>query len=99
MAKKNNIRSMRFSDDMIEMIESQQGNNFSEKFENLVTRCMWELPEKEKKIKKLDKDIESKYRELEELGKKWRNLQSSLKIASQYSDDIVKYLFAARKNL
>lgn len=33
---KNNIRSMRFSDCMIEII--------TQKFEALATRCMWELP-------------------------------------------------------
>ena len=44
MAKKNNIRSIRFSDEMIEAIESQTGETFTAKFEALVTRCMWELP-------------------------------------------------------
>ena len=68
MARKSNIRSMRFSDDIIEMIESQQGRNFSEKFENLVTRCMWELPEKEKQIAELDKEIKKRQAKLEKLS-------------------------------
>ena len=50
MAKKNNIRSIRFSDAMIEMIESQAGETFTAKFEALVTKCMWELPAKEKEL-------------------------------------------------
>ena len=50
MAKKNNIRSIRFSDAMIEMIESQAGETFTAKFEALVSRCMWELPAKEKEL-------------------------------------------------
>ena len=50
MAKKNNIRSIRFSDEIIEMIESQAGETFTAKFEALVTRCMWELPKKEKEL-------------------------------------------------
>lgn len=53
MEKKSNIRSMRFSDTMIEMIESQAGDTFTAKFEALVTRCMWELPAKEKELEKL----------------------------------------------
>ncbi len=67
MAKGNN-RNMRFSDEMIEMIESQQGENFTKKFENLVTRCMWELPAKEKEIKRLDKEIAKRQQLLKKLG-------------------------------
>ena len=80
MARKNNIRSMRFSDDVIEMIESQQGRNFSEKFENLVTRCMWELPEKEKQLAELDKQIDVRRSELRKLAtgymEVWRDLST-----------------------
>ena len=57
MAKKNNIRSIRFSDEMIEMIESQAGESFTAKFEALVTRCMWELPAKEKELEFIKKQI------------------------------------------
>ena len=80
MARKSNIRPMRFSDDIIEMIESQQGRNFSEKFENLVTRCMWELPEKEKRIAELDKELDAKRAELHKLAsgymEVWRDLST-----------------------
>ena len=58
MAKKNNIRSIRFSDEMIEMIESQVGETFTAKFEALVTRCMWELPAKEKELTSIQRHIE-----------------------------------------
>lgn len=78
MAKKNNIRSMRFSDEIIEMIESQQGENFSQKFENLVTRCMWELPQKEKQLADIEKQIDAKRQELHQLSSGymsvWRDL-------------------------
>ena len=47
MDTKNNIRSIRFSDELAELIERQQGENFTQKFENLVYRCAWELPAKE----------------------------------------------------
>jgi len=47
MAQKNNIRSIRFSDAMAELIDRQAGRRFTEKFENLITRCVWELPAKE----------------------------------------------------
>ena len=53
MAQKNNIRSIRFSDELAELIDRQVGRTFTEKFENLVTRCVWELPEKEKELERL----------------------------------------------
>lgn len=50
MAKKGNIRSIRFSDDVLEIIEAQPGENFTAKFEHLIRRCHQELPEQEKQL-------------------------------------------------
>lgn len=36
MASKPNIRSIRFSDELAELIDRQVGNSFTEKFENLI---------------------------------------------------------------
>ena len=57
MANKTNIRSIRFSDELAELIEGQQGQNFTEKFENLVTRCVWEVPAREKELAELERRI------------------------------------------
>ncbi len=57
MDTKNNIRSIRFSDELAELIERQQGENFTHKFENLVYRCAWELPAKERELKQLEERI------------------------------------------
>lgn len=54
---KNNIRSIRFSDELAELIERQVGDTFTQKFENLITRCVWELPEQEKRLEKVREDI------------------------------------------
>jgi len=51
MATKSNLKSVRLSDDLIELIERQVGDTFTAKLENLVTRCVWELPRKEEEIK------------------------------------------------
>lgn len=56
-ATKNNIRSIRFSDELAELIDRQVGRNFTEKFENLVTRCVWELPQKEAELNQLEEQI------------------------------------------
>ena len=68
MASKSYIRSMRFSPEMVEIIESQIGNSFSEKFENLVSRCRLELPEKERQLAQLDQMIAKKRNEYSRLS-------------------------------
>lgn len=57
MAQKNNIRSIRFSDEMADLIDRQIGDTFTQKFENLITRCVWELPQKEEQLKKIQEQI------------------------------------------
>lgn len=58
MAKKNNNRNIRISDQMAELIDQQAGSNFTEKWENLVTRCVWELPEAEERLLEIQKQIQ-----------------------------------------
>lgn len=58
MAAKNNIRSIRFSDELAELIDRQVGDTFTQKFENLITRCVWELPQKEKELARIQADIQ-----------------------------------------
>lgn len=67
MASKSNIRSIRISDDMLELIEQQAGNNFTEKWENLVTRCIWELPMQEQKLEQIQKQIQNEGERLNNL--------------------------------
>lgn len=57
MAAKNNIRSIRFSDELAELIDRQVEDTFTQKFENLVIRCVWELPQKEKQLASIQADI------------------------------------------
>lgn len=78
MARKTNIRSIRFSDELAELINQQVGNSFTEKFENLITRCVWEQPAAEKKIKALEQEISRKQRQLEDLRKKHLALRNAL---------------------
>ena len=48
--KKSTIRSIRISDEMAELIDQQAGNTFTEKWENLVTRCIWEQQKAEENL-------------------------------------------------
>ena len=84
MAAKNNIRSIRFSDELAELIDRQVGDTFTQKFENLVTRCVWELPQKEEQLARIQADIQRERERLynlqratEELKRLERNLQSA----------------------
>lgn len=64
---KNNIRSVRFSDELIEIIDQQIGENFTQKFERLVYNCYMLLPEKERQAERLDTLIKEKREALNKL--------------------------------
>lgn len=70
MATKNNIRSIRFSDDLAELIDRQVGDTFTQKFENLITRCVYELPKKKEQIAQYDQEIEKRRKQLDQLAQK-----------------------------
>lgn len=78
MAQKNNIRSIRFSDELAELIDRQVGRTFTEKFENLVTRCVWELPGKEAELERLDKEISRKQKEFQKLSAQLEKLSDTV---------------------
>lgn len=76
MAQKANIRSIRISDDMAELIDRQAGSNFTEKWENLVTRCVWELPKQEERLKAVQKQIKKEQQRLGDLQKATEQLRA-----------------------
>ena len=78
MTRKPNIRSIRFSDELAELIDRQAGNSFTEKFEGLITRCVWELPQKEEELKQLQEQIDERRKELKELLLSARKLRGTL---------------------
>jgi len=84
MAGKPNIRSIRFSDDLAELIDQQAGSTFTEKFENLITRCVWELPQKEAELEQIQKKISEERERLHKLQKateELRRLEQDIKSA------------------
>ena len=74
MAQKGNIRSIRISDQMAELIDQQVGSNFTEKWENLVTRCVWELPKKEAELRQIEEWIKRERERLDTLEKLYQKL-------------------------
>ena len=87
MATKNNIRSIRFNDELAELIDRQIGDTFTQKFENLVTKCVWELPNREKQLKDIEEQIKKErerlYR-LERATEQLRQLENGLKTTQHY---------------
>lgn len=98
MAKKNNIRSIRFSDEMIEMIESQAGETFTAKFEALVTRCMWELPKKEQELEYIQKQITQRRQQLSRLGQKVNEMERTMSIAQSNMESFNRSMKLAIQN-
>ena len=87
MASKGIIRSIRISDQMLILIEQQTGSNFTEKWENLVTRCVWELPEKERQLQQIQERIEQEQQRLRNLQKatsQLREIENDLATTSRY---------------
>lgn len=99
MAKKNNIRSIRFSDEIVEMIESQAGETFTAKFEALVTRCMWELPKKEKELEYIQMQITQRRQQLSKLSQKINEMERTMNNARYSMETFERSMKQAMQNV
>ena len=84
---KNNIRSIRFSDELADLIERQAGQTFTQKFENLITRCVWEVPAAEKRLEQVREEIKRERQRLYDLQRateQLRMLERDIKNAQRY---------------
>ena len=96
---KNNIRSIRFTDELAELIDRQIGNNFTEKFENLITKCVWERPQREEELKHLDEEIRMKREELIQLRKLTYQTRTNLNRINQNATLLEDSIDAAISNI
>ena len=80
MAAKTNIRSIRLSDELMEVIEAQVGETFTEKYERLISRCVFEMPAKEKELEDLNRRIQEAERTLEDRRRQAAELQKAIQI-------------------
>ena len=67
MAKKNNLKSVRLSDQVMDYVINFEGDGFNQKFENLVLFCMEQEETKKQKITFLDQQIVKQYKKLDTL--------------------------------
>lgn len=79
MAEKGKIRSIRFKDEIYELIERQEGETFTQKFENLVTRCVNELPEKQKQLAQIQMQIDIERQQLNYIKTQKRKFESNIR--------------------
>ena len=96
MATKGNLKSIRISDEVLEMIESQAGENFTAKFEALITRCVWELPKKEQELKGIQERIDYERKQLARIQKRIREMDQSMLAAERAVRD---YSYTMKSNL
>ena len=92
MAIKNNIRSIRFSDELLEIINNQVGDNFNQRFERLVYNCYMLLPKREQQLKTLDDQIARRRRELEDLANRYNSAAGCLRSLEYQLRDIQRQL-------
>lgn len=96
---KDNIRSIRFTDELYELIDRQTGDTFTQKLENLVTRCVWELPAKEKQLKDIQEQIDKERKQLRRIQdakykaeSNFRELNFAMENAKRQVDRVTKAL-------
>ena len=90
---KTNQRSIRFSDEIADIINSQVGDNFNQKFERLVYNCYMLVEQKQKIAAEVQKDIDEKRNQYTELCKQLRDvddLMRTLKSLQHYGEIAVR---------
>ena len=90
MAKKNNLKSVRLSDEVLSYVESFEGEGFNQKFENLVLFCMKEEDQKRRNIENLDYLIKLKYKKNNELNDLLRESQLMIRQLTSMCHDLEK---------
>ena len=78
MATKSNIRSMRFSNEILAMIEEQPGDTFTAKFEWPVMKCVKELPKKQTELEQLERQIRAKQQKMAEASSRYAKMINQL---------------------
>lgn len=79
MADKSKIRSIRFSEELYELIEKQPGSNFTDKLDILVHHCVFELDEVNKELARVRQDIDRERQYLRVLRDSKETLQQNVR--------------------
>ena len=96
---KGNIRSMRFTDEILEIIESQPGDTFTAKFEALVTRYIWELPQKEKQLAEIQRQIENERQNLRYIRDRKSRMENQMRNLEYSQNNLISQINRIVKEL
>lgn len=99
MAGKSNIRSIRFTDELYELIDRQTGDTFTQKLENLTTKCVWELPQKEKELKQIQGQIAKERSDLRQLRDAKAKLERNIREINRSLENLQWQVNRAAKEL
>ena len=97
MAEKGKIRSIRFKDEIYELIEQQEGETFTQKFENLVTRCVKELPQKRQQLTQIQMQIDLERAQLNNLRNQKRKFETNIRDMNWALEDAKRRIERAAK--
>ncbi len=81
MSKKNNAKSIRLSDKVMNYILSYRGNGFNEKFENIILDAMESEKERERQIEFYENQIETIKEKYFLMADKLRHLEPMVQAA------------------
>lgn len=73
---KNNQKCVRMSDEILNIVMSCKGEGFNDKFENLVMDFKKSIPEREKYLKSLNSQIDSKLKDLDKIEQRIRGIKN-----------------------
>lgn len=79
MAKKNNSKSIRLSDEVLHYIESYRGNGFNEKFENIILDAMESEADRQQRLAFLEQQIADREKKLHERIAKYDELNREIR--------------------
>lgn len=79
MAKKNNSKSIRLSDEVLHYIESYQGNGFNEKFENIILDAMKSEADRQQRLAFLEQQIADREKKLHERIAQYEKINESIR--------------------
>ena len=96
---KNNIRSIRFSDELMEIINQQVGDSFNARFERLVYNCYMLLPERERQAQLLQDRITEQKKELAQLASRYYTAANLMRQMEYKISDMQKMLELAEKEM
>lgn len=91
MSRKNNLKSVRLSDEVLEYVQNFEGDGFNQKFENLVLFCMKEEKSKRLLIQSLDKKINEQREILDKLSRLQRESDRAAQLLRYANDTVEEY--------